>query len=382
MLRERLLDLDRIDVLAAADDHVLDPVGEEKVALLVNVAAVAGAEPAVRRQRRRRLVRPVEVARRHVRRPQPHLADLPRSELATVGRVDDAELHPRQRPTRRAEETLAGPVGVVVLGIELHDSARAFGEAVDAVQGAAKRPQRRLQHRRGDRRGAVRDRAQRRVVSVGCTWYSGQHLQHRRDEDRVGDARSLEQLENLLGDEFAYEDRRRAVPEAEEGPADSADVEHRQRRQADGVGVELPVGRRLGTGGEVLVRHQDALGDSGRSRGVELQHDVTGRAAGRRIDRVERREPPLVAVGDVNHGGSRAEPGDDLLGELLVDAADEQERRLRVREHAAHLRRGEAPVERDRDGSDLARREQQLDDLGRRAVEVGDARTGADARRE
>jgi hypothetical protein len=50
VLGERLLDLDRIDVLAAADDHVLDPVGEEQVALVVDVAAVAGAQPAVGRR--------------------------------------------------------------------------------------------------------------------------------------------------------------------------------------------------------------------------------------------------------------------------------------------------------------------------------------------
>jgi hypothetical protein len=41
MLGEGLLDLDRIDALAAADDHVFDPVGEEQIAVLVEVAAVA-----------------------------------------------------------------------------------------------------------------------------------------------------------------------------------------------------------------------------------------------------------------------------------------------------------------------------------------------------
>ena len=33
------LDLDRIDILAAGDDHVLHPVDEEEVALIVEVAA-------------------------------------------------------------------------------------------------------------------------------------------------------------------------------------------------------------------------------------------------------------------------------------------------------------------------------------------------------
>jgi hypothetical protein len=76
MLRERLLHLDRVDVLAAADDHVLDPVGEEEVAVLVDVAAVAGAQPAVLGQRRRGLRRAVVVPAHDVRRAQPHFADL------------------------------------------------------------------------------------------------------------------------------------------------------------------------------------------------------------------------------------------------------------------------------------------------------------------
>ena len=44
---EPLLDLDAVDVLAAADDHVLLAVGDEEEALVVEVADVAGVEPAV-----------------------------------------------------------------------------------------------------------------------------------------------------------------------------------------------------------------------------------------------------------------------------------------------------------------------------------------------
>ena len=43
---ERLLDLPRVDVVAAADDHVLHAVDDEEVAVLVAVAEVAGVEPA------------------------------------------------------------------------------------------------------------------------------------------------------------------------------------------------------------------------------------------------------------------------------------------------------------------------------------------------
>ena len=65
---------------------------------------------------------------------------------------------------------LARAVGVVVLGIELDDAAGRLGEAVHAEQRAAEGSQRRLEHRSGDRRGAVRDRAQRGVVAVRRPW--------------------------------------------------------------------------------------------------------------------------------------------------------------------------------------------------------------------
>ena len=44
---DRLLDLGRRDVLAAADDHVLHPVGDREEAVGVEHAHVAGAVPAV-----------------------------------------------------------------------------------------------------------------------------------------------------------------------------------------------------------------------------------------------------------------------------------------------------------------------------------------------
>ena len=42
---EDVLDLLRIDVLAAPDDHVLDPVDQDQVAVVVEVSDVAGVQP-------------------------------------------------------------------------------------------------------------------------------------------------------------------------------------------------------------------------------------------------------------------------------------------------------------------------------------------------
>ncbi len=47
MLGEHRFDLDRVHVLASRDDHVLHPVGDEQVALPVDVPGVAGAQETV-----------------------------------------------------------------------------------------------------------------------------------------------------------------------------------------------------------------------------------------------------------------------------------------------------------------------------------------------
>ena len=47
MQREHRFDVDRRDVFAAADDHVVDAAGDVQVAVFVEVAGVAGEVPAV-----------------------------------------------------------------------------------------------------------------------------------------------------------------------------------------------------------------------------------------------------------------------------------------------------------------------------------------------
>src|SRR5437660_2608101 len=74
MLIEAVLHLDRGDVLAAGDDHVLLPVGDHDVGIF-GVAAVAGVEPAVR-QRLGGLLGLVPVALEDVVGPREDLAVL------------------------------------------------------------------------------------------------------------------------------------------------------------------------------------------------------------------------------------------------------------------------------------------------------------------
>jgi hypothetical protein len=55
MAEERVLDLGRIDVLAARHDHVLHPVIDEDVAVLVHIGSVAAQHPTVADGDRRRI---------------------------------------------------------------------------------------------------------------------------------------------------------------------------------------------------------------------------------------------------------------------------------------------------------------------------------------
>ena len=101
VLLEDLLDLDGIDVLAAADDPVAPAPDEEQVALVVEAAEVAGAQPAV------------VVHEEEVGSTGDDLAD-----AGGVGRID-AHLDPGCRSAHGLEEvgaTVDGDATVVVGG--------------------------------------------------------------------------------------------------------------------------------------------------------------------------------------------------------------------------------------------------------------------------
>ena len=277
---------------------------------------------------------------------------------------------------------LTRAAGIVIGGFERDHATGALRQAVQAEQRAAERAQRRLEHRRGDRSGAVGDRAQSRVVALGGSRHGGQHLQHRGHQHRVGHALPLEDVEHALRLELAHQDGRRPVPEAAVRPADPADVEHRQRREAHGALVERPAQRRLRGDREVGVRGEDALGDPGRARGVHLDDDVARLAAVARVARLVCREPALVVLAHDDQARRRREPFQHVLGDLAVPRPGDQQRRLCVCQHRAELRWREPPVERHEHCADLARGEQQLDDLRGGAVEIRDARPGPGAVRE
>src|SRR4051812_42856938 len=152
MLGEDALHLDRVDVLPTGDDHVLDPVGDVDVAVVVHVAAVAGVHPAAA-QRLGGLLGPVPVAEHHVAAADDDLADLAAGQLDVV-RADDAHLVVRQRPAGGA-----APRGVlVVFGQVAGGGGGQFGHPVELGElRVGERLERAAEHAFGHGGGAVGD---------------------------------------------------------------------------------------------------------------------------------------------------------------------------------------------------------------------------------
>ena len=112
---EHGLELGGRDLVAADLDQLLEPVDEEDAPVLVDVAEVAGVQPAVGVDGRGRGVRVVAVARHQLRAAHPQLAVLARRQRRPAARVDDPGLgaaheqahrsRPHQRRVREAGQT-------------------------------------------------------------------------------------------------------------------------------------------------------------------------------------------------------------------------------------------------------------------------------------
>src|SRR6201999_1144982 len=113
VLVEHLFDLARVDVVAAADDHVLGPVDDVEVAVLVDAPDVAGIQPSVGGDRGLGGVRQIPIALHHVVAPDLDLTRLPSRDLDSV-QINHPHL---DAVDRGADGTrLAGPARVVERG--------------------------------------------------------------------------------------------------------------------------------------------------------------------------------------------------------------------------------------------------------------------------
>ena len=132
------LQLGRRHLEALVLDQLLDPVDDEDVAVVVDVADVAGVQPAVRRRSSPRWPRAVQVAAHHLRAADPQLAWLRRAE------------RPRRSPGRRSGTrcwAAAGPTepgrGPVAVGDAWRHRA-GLGQAVPLDDRGSRAARRRL----------------------------------------------------------------------------------------------------------------------------------------------------------------------------------------------------------------------------------------------
>ena len=145
---QQLLDLGRTDVLPAPDDDVLHPVGDGQVAVVVDHADVAGAEPTLGVDELRVECR-VRVAGEAVGPAAEDLAGLPHRHVVAV-LVDGPDLDPRHRPAVGVDALLLRRV------VQRPRDGRVFGRPVGAHERdpEAIGP---LGHRIGDGRAAEPD---------------------------------------------------------------------------------------------------------------------------------------------------------------------------------------------------------------------------------
>src|SRR5690554_5119633 len=105
MLAQGRLDLRRVAVEAADDEHVLEPAGDAQVALLVQAADVAGVQPALLIKGAAGGLGVAEIALHQVEATQADLAVVPRGYRLAL-RVEDRQLGTGNRPAAGAGDDL------------------------------------------------------------------------------------------------------------------------------------------------------------------------------------------------------------------------------------------------------------------------------------
>ena len=279
MLTEPVLDLDAVDLVARAVDHVLEAIEDPQVAVGVEAADVARAPEAGGKgggTRRGRL----PVAGHDHRAADPDLARNAGQKLAT-GLVDDPQIATgdgeadRIRATRRVVRRHDGR-GRGGLGgaIEIHQP--------ELGQQRREPGDRGLRHRRpaiaADPPGAKLEGGELRLEEA--------EVVHRRHQDCVGDPLACRQLEKAPGLERGHQDRAAGRPDHGEQHCDEAcDVGRGHCQQRAVLRPEVH-GQRVVEDrmDDVEMGQQRALGSPGRAGGVEDDRDVLlrGLVRGRR----------------------------------------------------------------------------------------------------
>ena len=179
MLEQQLLELARIDVLAAADDHVLEPALDRAIAARVHRAEVAGMQPAVGVDGGGGRLGHLEIAEHDVIAARAELADRRRS--APVSPVSGSTILVSMLGSGRPMVPALSSIAVV--GAGLRRDRRAFGLPEHDGEGRAKLFLEPLAPARRHGRAARADRLDR--GEIGCR--KGRMLQHRDQHGRHAD---------------------------------------------------------------------------------------------------------------------------------------------------------------------------------------------------
>ena len=173
MLHQHVLNLSRIDVLAARNDHILNSIVDEQIAI-TQIAGIAGAKPAALiivslpalRERLHGSGRVTPIAQHILRGPDPNFADVAiGTGIAGFG-IDNTQIDASTGAAGGAQQRFLWAFRVMVLRRQIRDRAGRLGQTIDLQKAALKGMQGVDQHLVGDRRGAVGDDFQRAVVGT------------------------------------------------------------------------------------------------------------------------------------------------------------------------------------------------------------------------
>ena len=301
MAHQHVLDLRRVDVLGARDDHVLDAVVQVEPTV-PQVARVAGAEPAVSvdrlggrrrvaastrsspdrcgstpRRRRRRRDRHPSRDRRCAVRPRP-----------TAGRTTAA--------ARAVDGSWSSARSVVTAPLVSVSPYPCMNLQSNASNSSSRTPI-------ADRRCAVDDGLERRRIRSPLVATRQDQLEDRRHQDRMGDPVAADVAQDRLTVDLPVQHDGAAEAHHHQVPPGAGDVEERRHADADHPGVEPP-------------HRRTSRRPSRRSCGCSTSHPSgcrwcpTCRAAGRcRRSWPERRDRrPAVGRSTIRTSSQRAWP--------------------------------------------------------------------------
>uniref|UniRef100_A0A0N4Z3R4 Transcriptional regulator n=1 Tax=Parastrongyloides trichosuri TaxID=131310 RepID=A0A0N4Z3R4_PARTI len=344
-----VLDLDRIDVLGPGYDHVLQPVGDVDIAVLVHPPRVAGVQPAVAHDFGG-FFRAVPVALHDVVATADDLADLSARDLVS-GFVNDADFKARRHLAAGAQARVV--VGALVVLGRQHGDGGHFGLA-EALDEADVREflARQGQGGGGQGRAAVAQHLQLRQIQLIQPIILG----HAVDDGGHGEAVRHAVLGDGLQHGFGVVAAAKDVGRPGHGGEQNADV--RQMEHGRGVEIDPRLVERdghqqvRGDGVQIAVAEHHPLGQAGGAAGVEnaRQVAISGQVLLGRFGSLDQ-----AFMRQVRGRARRPVQGDQALdralgqklfgdgGELLAEA---QNLDARVSQLESQFRRGQPGVQR------------------------------------